>query len=194
MTSEGANTTTKSTDQTIAPTQKDSDFNFFAAMANQNGGGFDPQLFDTYREPQTAIVGDGDFTGGFFNDALPANDFTSPFDWANITAPTGLTPYVNKQNPLEVADALQAGADEEEVVPGETPGSMLTCHKIWDKLQDRPDFKDGSLDIDGLCSELRAKARCSESGVVIDQKDVDSALKRLSPPANGSIAAAPAAK
>jgi hypothetical protein len=48
-----------------------------------------------------------------------------------------------------------------------------------DKLQDRDDFKDGSLDIDGLCSELRAKARCSESGVVIDQKDVDSALQRL---------------
>jgi AP-1-like factor len=50
-----------------------------------------------------------------------------------------------------------------------------------DKLQDRDDFKDGSLDIDGLCSELRSKARCSESGVVIDQKDVDSALKRLPP-------------
>jgi Transcription factor PAP1 len=48
-----------------------------------------------------------------------------------------------------------------------------------DKLQDMRDFKDGNLDIDGLCSELRAKARCSESGVVIDQKDVDAALKRL---------------
>jgi hypothetical protein len=48
-----------------------------------------------------------------------------------------------------------------------------------DKLQNREDFKDGSLDIDGLCSELRAKARCSESGVVIDQQDVDSALQRL---------------
>jgi AP-1-like factor len=60
-----------------------------------------------------------------------------------------------------------------------------------DKLQDRPDFKDGSLDIDGLCSELRAKARCSESGVVIDQKDVDHALKSLSPPTVGGISAAP---
>lgn len=48
-----------------------------------------------------------------------------------------------------------------------------------DKLQERSDFKDGSLDIDGLCSELRTKARCSETGVVIDQKDVDYALKRL---------------
>lgn len=59
--------------------------------------------------------------------------------------------------------------------------SCLTIANLHlrDKLQDRPDFKDGSLDIDGLCSELRAKARCSESGVVIDQKDVDAALKGL---------------
>jgi AP-1-like factor len=155
-------------------------FGAFSDLASQNGGGFDPLLFDTYREPQSAIVADGDFTGGFFNDALPPMDLTSPFDWADLTAPTGLTPAIQKSNPLEVADALQSGVDEDEVVPADS-GPLLTCHKIWDKLQDRPDFKDGSLDIDGLCSELRAKARCSESGVVIDQKDVDSALKRLSP-------------
>jgi hypothetical protein len=58
-------------------------------------------------------------------------------------------------------------------------GMVITNFASRDKLQDRPDFKDGSLDIDGLCSELRAKARCSESGVVIDQKDVDAALKGL---------------
>lgn len=54
---------------------------------------------------------------------------------------------------------------------------MVVCNR--DKLQTRDDFKDGSLDIDGLCSELRAKARCSETGVVIDQKDVDSALEQV---------------
>jgi len=161
-------------------------FNGFDALANQNGGGFDPVLFDTYREPQSAIVGDGDFTGGFFNDAMPTMDFTSPFNWADLTAPTGLTPAVSKNNPMEVADALTAGVDEDEVVPADEPGALLSCHKIWDKLQDRDDFKDGSLDIDGLCSELRAKARCSETGVVIDQKDVDSALKRIPPRTNST--------
>lgn len=50
---------------------------------------------------------------------------------------------------------------------------------IRDKLSNRPDFKDGTIDIDNLCSELRAKARCSESGVVVDHKDVEAALKRL---------------
>jgi AP-1-like factor len=132
ITSAGANAAKATADKTTTvPVQKESDFNFFAALANQNGGGFDPQLFDTYREPQNAIVGDGDFTGGFFNDAMPAGDFSSPFDWANITAPTGLTPFVSKQNPLEMADALQAGIDEDEVVPADNTDSMLTCHKIW---------------------------------------------------------------
>jgi len=67
-----------------------------------------------------------------------------------------------------------------------TPGGEIISHcnfkmltTLRDKLQTNQDFKEGNLDIDGLCSELRSKARCSESGVVIDQKDVDEALKRL---------------
>jgi AP-1-like factor len=103
----------------------------FDWFATQNGGQFDPVLFGDYRDPQTAIVGDGDFTGGFFNDAMPTMDFTSPFNWADLTAPTGLTPAVQKANPMEQADALLAGIDEDEVVPGEDQSSLLSCHKIW---------------------------------------------------------------
>ena len=94
-------------------------------FANQNGGQFDPTLFGDYRESQTAIVGDGDFTGGFFNDAFPITDFGSPFHF-------GDTPAVQKPNPLEEAVRLQEGGDaDEEVVPGDDPSSMLNCHKIW---------------------------------------------------------------
>ena len=46
-------------------------------------------------------------------------------------------------------------------------------------MANRKDFKDGTIDIDNLCTELRAKARCSESGVVVDQHDVEAALQRL---------------
>ncbi|KAF2262004.1 PAP1-domain-containing protein [Lojkania enalia] len=139
-------------------------------FANQNGGQFDPTLFGEYRDSQNAIVGDGDFTGGFFNDAFPITDFGSPFHF-------GDTPAVQKPNPLEEIERLQDG--DEEVVPGEDVSQMLNCHKIWDKLSNRADFKDGTIDIDNLCSELRSKARCSESGVVVDHKDVEAALKRL---------------
>ncbi|KAF2024816.1 PAP1-domain-containing protein [Setomelanomma holmii] len=139
-------------------------------FANQNGGQFDPTLFGEYRDTQTAIVGDGDFTGGFFNDAFLNAGYGSPFHF-------GDTPAVQKPNPLEEIERIQDG--EDEVVPGDDINSMLNCHKIWDKLSSRPDFKDGTIDIDNLCSELRAKARCSESGVVVDHKDVEAALKRL---------------
>lgn len=155
--------------------------------ANQNGGQFDPTLFGEYRDTQTAIVGEGDFTGGFFNDAFLNADYGSPFHF-------GDTPTVQKVNPIEEIERIQDG--EDEVVPGEDVNSMLNCHKIWlvrlldfnttypltthrDKLSSRPEFKDGTVDIDDLCAELRAKARCSESGVVVDHKDVEAALKRL---------------
>ena len=47
------------------------------------------------------------------------------------------------------------------------------------QLQSNPDFQEGKFDLDGLCSELRAKARCSESGVMVDQNHVDAALRKL---------------
>ncbi len=91
-------------------------------FANQNGGQFDPALFGDYRDTQNAIIGDGDFTNGFFNDAFLNTGYGSPFHF-------GDTPAVQKSNPLEEIERIQNG--EEEVVPGEDPSSMLNCHKIW---------------------------------------------------------------
>ncbi|KAI9708632.1 MAG: DNA-binding transcription factor yap1 [Bogoriella megaspora] len=147
-----------------------SDVNGIDWLANQNGGQFDPTLFGDYRESQDAIVGDGDFTGGFFSDAFNLPDFATP-------------PAVGQDsishNLIDEIEKTQDGVDEEEVVPGEDPNQMLNCNKIWNQLQDRSDFQEGSFDIEGLCSELRAKARCSETGVVVDKKDVDAALMKL---------------
>lgn len=92
-------------------------------MASQNGGQFDPTLFGDYRESNAAIVGDGDFTGGFFNDAFAMPDFGSPFN-------VGETPQIQKNNPLEEIEKLQDGGDD-EVVPGDDMTKMLSCHKIW---------------------------------------------------------------
>jgi hypothetical protein len=47
----------------------------------------------------------------------------------------------------------------------------------------RPDFRDGTVDIDDLCNEIRASVRCSESGVVVNVKDVEAAFERLPQPA-----------
>ncbi len=45
-----------------------------------------------------------------------------------------------------------------------------------DRLQSMEKFRNGEIDIDNLCSELRAKAKCSEGGAVVDKKDVDKIL------------------
>lgn len=102
-----------------SPTPQLNGFDYFA---NQNGGQFDPTLFGEYRDTQNAIIGDGDFTGGFFNDAFLNAGYGSPFHF-------GDTPAVQKPNPLEEIERIQDG--EDEVVPGEDINSMLNCHKIW---------------------------------------------------------------
>lgn len=38
-------------------------------------------------------------------------------------------------------------------------------------------FRNGEIDIDNLCSDLKAKARCSEGGAVVHQKDLEKILR-----------------
>lgn len=157
-------------------------------MAQQNGGQFDPLLFGDWREPQDAVLTQ-DFNS-FFDDAFPLPDLGSPSH--NITeADTHTQP---KKNILEQMDNKM----DEEVVPGEDKAQMLSCNKIWyvtvfqwfpeilsdidlrcrDRLQSMEKFRNGEIDVDNLCSELRTKARCSEGGVVVNQNDVDNIIGR----------------
>lgn len=162
------------------------DFDGFDWFAQQNGGQFDPVLFGEYRDPQDAILSQ-DF-GTFFDDAFPLPDLGSPFN----------DPQTTKKDPV-------IKPDEEEVVPGDK-SQMMSCTKIWfvspqlfypsvfntsssylttttnitfrDRLQSLEKFRNGEIDVDNLCTELRTKARCSEGGVVVDQKDVDDIMGR----------------
>lgn len=169
----------------ITPSYDPNGFNW---LAQQNGGGFDPVLFGEYREPQNAVVSQ-DF-GSFFNDAFPLPDLGSPLHNFNDVAPSPLP----KPDPLNQADPAQQGREEEEeVVPGEDRGKLMTCNKIWfvrirlltvrstytrirDRLQSMEKFRNGEIDVDNLCAELRSKARCSEGGAVVDEREVDRIL------------------
>ncbi|EFR04854.1 hypothetical protein MGYG_07857 [Nannizzia gypsea CBS 118893] len=142
----------------------------FDWLAQQNGGHFDPVLFGDYRDPQDAVLSQ-EFSG-FFDDAFPLPDLGA-FDPA--------TPGTAAKTPGK-ADApgntVEIDDDDEEVVPGEDRSQMLSCTKIWDRLQRLEKFRNGEIDVDNLCTQLRTKARCSEGGVVIDQKDVDDIVTR----------------
>ena len=47
-----------------------------------------------------------------------------------------------------------------------------------DRISNHPRFVSGELDMDGLCSELRSKAKCSETGVVVAETDVQEVLTK----------------
>ncbi|KAF4767701.1 hypothetical protein HAV15_009968 [Penicillium sp. str.  len=139
-------------------------------LAHQNGGQFDPVLFGDWREPQDAVLSQ-DF-GSFFNEAFPLPDLGSPSHNLSEVATDATQP---KKSLLSQIDSR---LEEDEVVPGEDQSQMLSCTKIWDRLQSMERFRNGEIDVDNLCSELRTKARCSEGGVVVNQNDVDDIMGR----------------
>ncbi|ODV84413.1 hypothetical protein CANARDRAFT_8765 [[Candida] arabinofermentans NRRL YB-2248] len=68
-----------------------------------------------------------------------------------------------------------ADDNEDEQVP-DTNSNLMKCSQIWERITTHPRF--GELDIDGLCHELKSKAKCSESGVVVDGSDVGELLQQ----------------
>ncbi|WEW58685.1 DNA-binding transcription factor yap1 [Emydomyces testavorans] len=140
-------------------------------LVQQNGGQFDPVLFNDYREPQDAVLSQ-EF-GSFFNDAFPFPDLGNSFP--NVDH--GTSPVPKPDLISQIDRSLDA---DEEVVPGEDRSQMLSCTKIWDRLQSMEKFRNGEIDVDSLCTELRTKARCSEGGVVVNKKDVEDIMTRAS--------------
>lgn len=161
-------------------------------LPNNIATDFDPVLFGDYREAQDNILSQ-DF-GSFFNDAYPLPDLGSPLHNYSDVAPE----QASNGGPIRIDLLKQVEAAKEgneEVVPN--TDKPMTCNKIWcvsqadgdeqqanpgtrDRLQSMEKFRNGEIDIDNLCSELRAKAKCSEGGAVVDRKDVDKILGKTS--------------
>ncbi|KAK6000621.1 hypothetical protein QM012_003346 [Aureobasidium pullulans] len=162
----------------------------FDWLATQNGGQFDPVLFGDYRESQDAIVGDGDFNSGFFEAAFPY-DLNTPFAVTDFSSPKTTQQPSASANLLAEVEKCREGGDDDIYLPKQEPvqqsemslksaEQMLNCNTIWSQLQSNQDFKEGKFDLDNLCAELRAKAKCSESGVTVPSEYVDAAFKKLS--------------
>lgn len=160
--------------------------NSFDWLVQQNNGGqFDPQLFGDYREPQENVMTHSTFDD-LFNDSLEA-DFFTPYNMAN-------SPNQNhkKLNLIDEIDAKQNAIDDEP------RKENMSCNQLWyvvyymittmqlytnifryrERLQACPKAQNGEFDLDGLCSELTKKAKCSGSGPVVAEQDFDSILKK----------------
>ena len=161
------------------------DVNGIDWMAQQNGGTFDPVLFGDYRDPQDNILNNNTF-GDFFNDAFPTQDFGTPYY-------TGDAPP--KRDLMQEVEVVK-NANPSEVGPKENQKHPMSCEKLWfvycrlvvmvtiplttspfrDRIQSSEKVQNGEADMDDLCSQLKAKAKCSGKGAMIDQEDVDRIL------------------
>jgi len=168
------------------------DVNGIDWFAQQNNNSFDPVLFGDYREPQNNILSGTTFDDSFFNSAIDLPDFSSPFNIepspvANTTTPTA-APH---KSLVEQIDEKQS--EEEEVVPGDDRENMLDCNKMWTAIQSCPKVQSGEFDLDGLCTQLRQQAKCSETGAVVDRKDFNQILSEYVAKDKADEAAAAAA-
>lgn len=102
------------------------DINGFDWMAQQNGGQFDPVLFGDYRDPQDNILNNS--FGDYFNDAFPFNDFTSPYNTADVVSHLAEEP--TKKDFMKEIEVRQNGSPG-EVIPGDEKQQFLTCDKLW---------------------------------------------------------------
>ncbi len=141
-------------------------------------------LFGDYRESQDTVASQ-DF-GAFFNDAFPLPELGSPEHNFNEVAPSPAKADLMAQ--VEAAqDGKEGHARREDVA------EMMSCNKIWfvrcflscqvdtdggrrDRLQSMEKFRNGEVDMDSLCADLKAKAHCSEGGAAVHQKDLDHIL------------------
>jgi len=144
------------------------DINGIDWFAQQNGNQFDPQLFGDYREPQENALAGEPFSDNFFSEAFALPDFNSPFN----VAPSPVPP---KKDLVAQIDEKQN--EDDEVVPGEDRATMLNCNTIWDRLQACPKVKEGEFDLDLLCKDLQKKAKCSETGAVVNESDFNKIMK-----------------
>lgn len=127
---------------------------------------FELDFLSDYKEP----VFDADLLSSFADPTKMINAFDS---LPPIHSNTTIEPSLSLKEPQ--FDSDDEGEDEDNEVPA--PSKLMTCTAVWDRISSHPKFAD--LDIDGLCAELRTKAKCSESGVVLTESDVNKVLSSL---------------
>lgn len=159
-----------------------SDATNFDWLTSQNEGSFDPVLFGDYRDSQDAIVGEDAFTSGFFDDSFGLPDLNDSF--FNTATDETIPARVTQTPKPNLMQQVAQQRDEDVEPPKKTedhpsPPNLMTCHKIWNQLQDCPKFKTGDFDVDSLCAELSSKAKCTETGMGVPKDAVEAALWKL---------------
>lgn len=143
--------------------------------------------FDTF-DPMVAFAGEQHFPTIFNPDEDPLSGLVSEesaYDPFGMFRESKLVERRNSRVPKESenvaltipAPVVERKEGEEEndtdVVPS-NDDRFMKCTDVWDRITSHPKYAD--IDIDGLCSELRSKAKCSDKGVVIDYLEVNKVI------------------
>ncbi|ORY97465.1 hypothetical protein BCR43DRAFT_513876 [Syncephalastrum racemosum] len=59
----------------------------------------------------------------------------------------------------------------------DTDVALIPCTEVWDRLTEHPAFED--MDVSRLCEEVKKKAKCSGSGPVIDENDLQDLIQAM---------------
>ncbi|KAG0211045.1 DNA-binding transcription factor yap1 [Mortierella sp. GBA30] len=137
----------------------------------------DPRDFFSGFDETVETTFPDDPIGGLFNDQLL--DYGSgPFAPVGVSVPNNETQAVQ-----EVAGEVPstttpcAEAPKHALPPLGENEKAIPCPQVWEHIAKHPNFDDA--DIDDLCAELKAKAKCSGHGPVIALSDVDKLMSKL---------------
>ncbi|KAI9335813.1 transcription factor PAP1-domain-containing protein, partial [Pilaira anomala] len=64
-------------------------------------------------------------------------------------------------------------------VPLQEPGTvdLISCSTVWSRMESHPLFE--KFDLDELCNELKKKAKCSKTGPVFEEYEVQGVLDKM---------------
>ncbi|KAI1039484.1 hypothetical protein LB505_002710 [Fusarium chuoi] len=92
-------------------------------------------------------------------------------------APNSPSAHLNGQakKPSNLIDQIDAQKESDDEP---LKKQNMNCNQLWEKLQACPKAQNGEFDLDGLCSELTKKAKCSGTGPVVAETDFDTILQK----------------
>lgn len=131
---------------------------------------------DIFFRDTNPLTGNG--SNNILDDFIDEEEEEKNNEFKSKKLPTTLfneVPYTVQVASDKINNLTNEDDDDLQIVPSKD-GKMLKCSEIWDRITTHPKYSD--LDIDGLCGELMAKAKCSERGVVVDADEVHSALTK----------------
>ncbi|KAF9422414.1 DNA-binding transcription factor yap1 [Entomortierella beljakovae] len=136
-------------------------------------------IFASLDDPIDTTTFSDDTMGGLFNDQLIDFGAFGGFSGLPTSSDTSAaivpSPAFDKSSAAVTKDS--SGATIHSLLPLAENEKAIPCPQVWEHIAKHPNFDDA--DIDELCTELKAKAKCSGHGPVISLSDVDTLMNKL---------------